>query len=459
MTPGHVAVIDIGKTNAKLALVDTSDLSEIAVVTRPNTVLAGPPYPHFDVETIWAFLLDALAQFHKKYGIEAISVTTHGAAGALIAADGRLAAPILDYEHPGPDDLVDAYAKLRPAFAETGSPRLPMGLNLGAQIHWQFSQDPTLRGRTRSIVTYPQYWGHRLTGGLASDVTSLGCHTDLWNPFETHFSSLVDRMDIADKMAPARHSAEVLSPLLGEVAARTGLDPGTPVYCGIHDSNASLLPHVIRRDPPFSVVSTGTWVIAMTIGGADVALDASRDTLVNVNALGAPVPSARFMGGREFEIVGRGQAVACSAAGLASVAERGPLLMPAVVPDSGPFQGRQHRWIGSEPEPGTAERTAALSFYLAMMTAECLSLTGHEGPIVVEGPFAANAGYCGMLSVATKCRVLTAGSATGTSQGAAMLALGSTEIPKVEDTSGFAPEDGGIYTRYAETWRQAVCGS
>lgn len=50
MTTGHVAVIDIGKTNAKLALVSLSDLSELAVITRPNTVLPGPSYPHFDVD-------------------------------------------------------------------------------------------------------------------------------------------------------------------------------------------------------------------------------------------------------------------------------------------------------------------------------------------------------------------------------------------------------------------------
>ena len=59
---------------------------------------------------------------------------------------------------------------------------------------------------------------------------------------------------------------------------------------------------------PFSVVSTGTWVIAMAVGGAAVELDPARDTLVNVNAFGEPVPSARFMGGREFAtLVGEGR--------------------------------------------------------------------------------------------------------------------------------------------------------
>ncbi len=454
----HVAVIDIGKTNAKLALVDTSDLSEIAVITRPNTVLEGPPYPHFDVETIWAFLLNALAKFHEQHGIDTISVTTHGASGALIASDGSLAAPILDYEHTGPDTVAEDYDAMRPPFEETGSPRLPMGLNLGAQIFWQFAQDTSLRERTASIVTYPQYWGHRLTGVLACDVSSLGCHTDLWNPFEARFSSLVDRLGITDKMAPARKSTDVLGPLLPEVAERTGLKKKTPVLCGVHDSNASLLPHLVLHDPPFSVVSTGTWVIAMTIGGSRVALDPSRDALVNVNALGEPVPSARFMGGREYEIIREGQNATCDAAALSAVAENGPLLMPAVVPESGPFQGQAHCWIGPEPEPGTPERTAALSFDLALMTAECLSLTGHLGPIVVEGPFATNNGYCEMLSAATNWPVFVAASATGTSQGAALLSLRSDVLPKGLEPSPFTPTDDSKYRAYAERWRKAVGG-
>ncbi|MEM7462991.1 MAG: FGGY-family carbohydrate kinase, partial [Pseudomonadota bacterium] len=419
-------------------------------------VLQDPPYPHFDVETIWEFLLEALKEFGAQHGIDAISITTHGACGALIAADGKLAAPILDYEYAGPDNVSEAYNAIRPGFEETGSPRLPMGLNLGAQIYWQFSQDPGLRERTASFVTYPQYWGHRLTGVLACDVSSLGCHTDLWNPYESRFSSLVEQLGISDKMAEARRAADVLGLLRPEIAEQTGLDPNTPVHCGIHDSNASLLPHIVRRNPPFSVVSTGTWVIAMTVGGAEVSLDQSRDTLVNVNALGAPVPSARFMGGREFEIIRSGQGAVHDNRDMYAVAENGPLLMPAVVRESGPFQGQHHRWIGSEPEPGTAERSVALSFYLAMMTVECLTLTGHKGPIVVEGPFAANSEYCAMLSVATECKVLTAENATGTSQGAAMLAVSSDAVSEIKETIHRVSDNHMLLAHYAERWRNAV---
>ena len=134
------------------------------------------------------------------------------------------------------------------------------------------------------------------------------------------------------------------------VAAATGLDPATPVHCGIHDSNASLLAHLVSRRPPFAVVSTGTWVVAMAIGGRKVALDPARDTLVNVDAFGDPVPSARFMGGREWSRLMQDRDPAATAADAEAVLARGIMLFPAVEQGSGPFAGRAARW--SVPEAG-----------------------------------------------------------------------------------------------------------
>ncbi|PUB14295.1 FGGY-family carbohydrate kinase [Yoonia sediminilitoris] len=449
----HIAVIDIGKTNAKLALVDLQTMSEVAVLTRPNTVLSGPPWPHFDVEGHWAFLLESLAQFHRAYGVAAITVTTHGACGALLEADGQLAAPILEYEFNGPDDLAIGYDAIRPDFAETGSPRLPMGLNLGAQLYWMFATDPGLRDRVATVLTYPQYWGFRLTGISASDVSSLGCHTDLWNPDARKFSLLVDRLGLAGKMAPARPASDVLGPILPEIAARTGLHPETPVYCGIHDSNASLLPHILGRAAPFSVVSTGTWVIAMAVGSRARSLDPARDTLINVSAIGDPVPSARFMGGREFEILISGQYAEPTEADVSHVLSEQIMLMPAIVTDSGPFSGWPARWSGPEPRLGTGARTVAASFYLAMMTATCLNLIGHTGPIVVEGPFARNTAYCQMLVAATGCPVTVANGATGTSHGAALLANPDLKHGLGKDEATFSSAPPPLHA-YAKAWLQ-----
>ncbi|HET9538632.1 MAG TPA: carbohydrate kinase, partial [Mesorhizobium sp.] len=95
----HVAVIDIGKTNAKVALVDLDNITEIAVSTTSNTTLRDSIYPHYDVERLWDFILGSLATLNLGQPIDAISVTTHGATAALLRADGELALPVLDYEH------------------------------------------------------------------------------------------------------------------------------------------------------------------------------------------------------------------------------------------------------------------------------------------------------------------------------------------------------------------------
>ena len=95
-TVRHVAVIDIGKTNAKVALVDLDRLAEIDTRRTLNTVSRDGPYPHFDTERLWSFILESLGALNREQRVDAISVTTHGVAAALLEADGNLVLPVLD---------------------------------------------------------------------------------------------------------------------------------------------------------------------------------------------------------------------------------------------------------------------------------------------------------------------------------------------------------------------------
>lgn len=426
----HVAVIDVGKTNAKLALVDATTLEEITLETRPNAVRPGPPWPHFDLDLLWRFFTEGLARVHRDHGIDAISVTTHGASAVLLDTRGGLAAPMLDYEFDGPDAVRDAYDTIRPPFAETGSPRLGAGLNLGAQLHWQLSSDPSLGDRIAHVVTYPQYWGFRLTGEIACDLCSLGCHTDLWNPWTGGFSGLVGRLGLGGRMAPPRRPSEILGTVRPELCKSLGLRDGTPVSTGIHDSNASLLAHLKRRTAPFSVVSTGTWVIAMSVGGDPADLPPERDTLVNVNAFGDPVPSARFMGGREYEEICGTSPAEPASADLAAVVEKDIMLLPAVASGSGPFRGRRTSWTRAPETKG--ERAAAATVYLALMTETCLRLVAARGPTIVEGPLAANHAYLATLAALRPDGVEATLSATGTSAGASLLLTDVAAPPRTK---------------------------
>jgi sugar (pentulose or hexulose) kinase len=448
----RVAVLDIGKTNAKLALVDLATRTEIAVTTQPNRVLPGPPYPHYDTPALWAFLIRGLRDLHRHHGIDAISVTTHGASAALLTVGGDLAAPVPDYEHDGPDSVAAAYDVLRPGFAETGSPRLAGGLNVGAQLHWQFHIDPGLKARAATLVMWPQYWGFRLTGQRATDVTSIGCHTDLWNPHEGRVSVLVDRLGLTGRIAPPRRPSEVLGTITAEVAALTGLPATTPVATGIHDSNASLLPQLLGRAAPFSVVSTGTWVVVMSVGGDAATLDPARDTMINTSALGQPVPSARFMGGREHDLLRGGRAAKAGVKDAVRVLRHGVMLLPAVVQGSGPFPRRAMAWHPAPPDDAAQE--VAVGYYLALMTAECLAMTGSAGPVIVEGPFARNRWFLDMLAVAAARPLLVSASQTGTAIGAALLFAKGDGAASAPDGPAH-PLDTAL-APYAAVWREKV---
>ncbi|QDY71696.1 FGGY-family carbohydrate kinase [Qingshengfaniella alkalisoli] len=443
-----IAVIDIGKTNLKVALVDPGTLRETEVRKRPNAVLSGPPYPHYDIDGHWSFIRSALRDLARSHDIQAISITTHGATAALVDAAGNLVLPILDYEFAIPDDIRADYATLRPAFTETGSPFLPLGLNIGTQLYWQFRKFPKAAA-AHYILTYPQFWAMRLTGVAASEATSLGCHTDLWNPIAGAPSSLAKSEGWADLFPPLRKAADILGPLKPDLAADMGLPDDTPVLCGIHDSNASLYPHLSARDGAFSVVSTGTWVVSMAVGSKPVTLDPARDTLINVDAHGQPVPSARFMGGREFELTKDDALADPTTEDRAQVLTKGLFLLPSVVTGCGPYPDHSARWVGASDIAG--QRVVALSYYLALMTAQCLDMIGADGPTLVEGPFAANEDYLSMLASATgRGAMAVEGSSTGTSTGAAMLALSPGTSAPIQMRS--AQPDPSL-ARYADHWR------
>ncbi len=401
----HIAVLDIGKTNAKVLLVDLATGEEVQSFRRPNRVIAGPPYPHFDTEGLWAFFADSLRQLARG-PLDAISITTHGACAALVDATGALALPILDYEHPDPG-LQPDYDAIRPGFAETGSPRLPLGLNLGAQLFWLEHHFPEAFAHAAHVLMYPQYWALRLTGVAVSEATSLGCHTDLYSPWEGRFSSLV-RGPWETLFPPLRPAADH-APLLPDLARAWGLPQGLPVHFGLHDSNASLLPY-LSEPGPCAVVSSGTWTICMALGGERGTLDPARDCLINVNAKGLPTPTARYMGGREFDEMTGGQ--------LTPGAQTATVPLPSRHPDCGPFPGLVQGALPTDP----AERSLAASWYAGLMTAECLALIGARGPTHVEGPFGANRDFAEMLATATGRPVIVGGQGAGTGLGAALLA-------------------------------------
>jgi sugar (pentulose or hexulose) kinase len=212
-------------------------------------------------------------------------------------------------------------------------------------------------------LLWPQYWAFVLSGVRASEVTSLGCHSDLWWPMEGRWSDLAVRRGWTDRFGQIRNAGEVLGTIRPETAAATELPIDCQVYCGLHDSNAAL--HAARgfrelADGAFSVVSTGTWFVCLSAGGAGPAnYDPAEDMLANVDVAGRPTPTARFMGGRDYE-----------------------------------------RWMGNALNAPSADPVGAAQAVLdlARKTDRALGLVAAEGPILVEGRFADDAAFGSALA-------------------------------------------------------------
>jgi sugar (pentulose or hexulose) kinase len=447
-------VLDIGKTNAKLALIDAEGRL-LAEKRRPNSIVTSGPYPHHDTDGLWDWMLAACREFAGAADVSAIVPVTHGATAALVDADG-LVLPVLDYEAQLPGVEYDA---LRPAYDETCSPALPAGLNLGRQLAWLAQCFPAEFARTRHILMYPQYWAWRLCGAAASEATSLGCHTDLWNPHTQQYSSLVDRMGWRGLMPPLAPAWTSLGTLRAEVADATGLPRHCQVLSGIHDSNASLMRYLDKDagSTPRTVLSTGTWMIAAAFGAPLTGLCERADMLANTNALGQPVACMRFMGGREFGELAGTQPQLCTLQDLERLVAQGTMALPCFAATGGPFAGRSGSIEGPAPRDGR-ERYALATLYCVLMTDYCLEALQAAGPLAVEGSFTANPWFGPLLaSLRPQQAVSYSDDASGTTCGGWMLRY-RDGLPPGTSTAMPARTLPGLEA-YRERWLAALADS
>jgi sugar (pentulose or hexulose) kinase len=447
-------VLDIGKTNVKLVLLDADGIV-LSELRSPNTIVQDGPYPHHDTDRIWAWMLDGMRTFATQAHVGAIVPVTHGATAALVDDEG-LVLPVLDYEYEMPETPDAPYEAERPPFFSTYSPLLPAGLNLGRQLAWQAQAFPEQFARARHILMYPQYWAWRLCGAPASEVTSLGCHTDLWQPALQQYSSLVERMGWGRLFAPVRPAWAPLATIKPELALQTGLPAECRILCGIHDSNASLLRHLHASTPP-AVLSTGTWVIAAAPGAPLDGLREQADMLANSSALGQAVACMRFMGGREFAELAGDAALPCAIGDLQALIDQGTLALPSFAGATGPFAGRTGSIEGPPPRDA-AQRYALATLYCVLMSDYCLDALGVSAPgaaIVVEGSFTGNPWFAPLLAaLRPHQQISSTDDSSGTACGAWL--LHHRERAPAGATQPAAPATLSGWQEYRENWLRVL---
>ncbi len=430
-------VIDIGKSHAKLLMVDGQGM----VVERHGRANGSVPsplgYPALDVQGLEEWMADTLRASVHASQCRRVVTSTHGAALVALADDGSLAWDPVDYEYDalGPHPaLAQAFAESSDAFGATLSPDLPAGLNAARQLFFIQHLHPRAWQRTRCLVPYPQYWAWRLCGVQASEVSSLGCHTHLWQPQSGRFSVQSQTAGWAALFAPLRSAWEVLGTVLPDVAARWGLPPDCVVYTGVHDSNACLARYLDAGDgvEALTVVSSGTWTVLMAPGAPTASLQAERDMLANVDVLGRATPTARFMGGREFAALLDGATPdGGTLADVQALVRSATMAHPTFAEHGGPFVGSRGQVLCAGKPLATAlpegQRAALAALYCAQTTAWLVERlwqgVGKPRKLVLEGPLAHNTLYLAVLqALLPQARCLASHDAMeGTARGAWLL--------------------------------------
>lgn len=420
-------IIDIGKTHVKLHVLN-SILESVYSRQMTNTVNLEDIYPSANIGKLWQWLCENIQVLTAEYCIAKMTITTHGATAALIDRESSktdgLVLPILDYEHTAVFDETPDYQAFRPDFEETYSPSLPAGLNLGRQLFWLKKNYPQQFSQATDILMYPQYWAWRFTGQRFSEITSLGCHTDLWSVRHNDYSKLVKKLECTDMFPELQPAWQNCGKVHTELCESLGLDQDCQFFSGLHDSNASFLRYRLANgDKPFIVISTGTWTILMASQVKLSNLSANKDMLANVDALSTPIACARFMGGREFELI-------CEQAGswlgeqfdvlsLQGVIDQGVFALPDFSGGSGPFGGQASSILGAVDK---VSGIALATLYCALMIDYQLNTLQAKGNVIIEGAFLKNPLLCATLGqLRPEQKILLSKDATGTVVGAGYL--------------------------------------
>jgi len=497
-----IAVLDIGMTNKKVALYST-ELAMIAERKRVFPPLMRDGFETHDLAGMEEWFLSVLREFAREHSIRAIAVSTHGATFVCTDEAGKPVVPCIYYTYEpsrGFHDRFFALAGERKALqAKTGTPDFSALINVGKGIFLLKEQYPKEFASARWILPYPQYWGMRFTGKPSAEGTYIGCHTFLFDWEKGEYSSVADALGIRNRLpSPIRQPWEVLGAITPEIAARTGLSPDTIVTLGIHDSNASIMPHLAtagRRD--FVLNSTGTWCVLMHPAAryGFEPDELGKVVFFNRSAWNTPIKTAIFLGGKEYEtwinIIAALQNASPQSLPQPSkddyarvLSSRSNFILPEIVPGSGQFPGSAARAVESGAQfplaqiedrkalpgflrdPKTAQ--AVLNISIVLQTEVALARTGltKGTDILTEGGFRNNSDYNMLLASAfPKNSVYLTDLQEATSFGAAMTALSALtginplelsryiHVEKAAVAPMFGPE---ALTEYRDVWRGLI---
>jgi len=295
-----IAIFDVGKTNKKLFLFDQQYNIVYERSARFLETVDEDGDPCENIESLRLSVFDSLRHVFakKEFAIKAINFSAYGASFVNIDEEGVPLTHLYNYLKPYPEDLkkqfYDRYGGEDAFSLATASPVLG-SLNSGMQLYRLKHEQPSIFEKVKHSLHLPQYLSYLISGQACSDITSIGCHTNLWDFISKDYHRWVGEEGILPKLAPiAKYDAV-------SKAAFPGND--YLVGTGLHDSSAALIPYMVSFNEPFVLLSTGTWCISLHPFNETplTAEELRQDCLCYLHYGGKPVKASRLFAGREHE--------------------------------------------------------------------------------------------------------------------------------------------------------------
>ena len=296
-----IAIFDVGKTNKKLFLFDENYKIVYEKSARFIETVDEDGDPCENLESLRSSIFDSLSHVinsEKEFEIKAINFSTYGASFVYIDKEGYPLAPLYSYLKVYPEALkkqfYDTYGGETTVSGETASPVLG-NLNSGMQLYRMKYEKPQVFARVKYALHLPQYLSFLLTGKAFSDITSIGCHTNMWDFTKNDYHRWIKEEGILEKLAPIVRSDKVIPVSVYDNDCEVGI--------GLHDSSAALIPYLVNFHQPFLLLSTGTWNISLNPFNQSPLTknELANDCLCYMQYKGKPVKASRIFAGFEHE--------------------------------------------------------------------------------------------------------------------------------------------------------------
>ena len=296
-----IAIFDFGKTNKKVFLFDENYKIVLERSAQLPETVDEDGEPCENVQIIRKWLFDSLYELTRlhDFNIRAINFTTYGASFVYLNKHLQEILPLYSYlkEYPTPlkDYFYAKYGGEKEFSYRTSSPVLG-SLNSGMQLYRIKIEQPLIFGEIKYTLHLPQYLSFLLSGQFCSDMTSIGCHTNLWDFIKYDYHDWVIKEKVIEKLCPIIPCNHVFE--------TTFSGNNYLVGPGLHDSSAALIPYLLCFQEPFILLSTGTWCISLNPFNDSILTkeELEMDCLHYISFEGKPVKASRLFAGHEHDV-------------------------------------------------------------------------------------------------------------------------------------------------------------